>query len=52
VTFDGQKVPEGIKKWDVTVLTISPSKRHHDVTAARQFWAALDHYMATQRSGL
>ncbi len=52
VTFDGQPVPEIVKKWDVTLLSISPSKRHLDMTASRQFWAALDAFTRTLRPDL
>lgn len=42
--MEGAKEHANIRKWDVTTLTISESKRHMDMTSQLRFWQVLDNF--------
>eukprot|EP00040_Diaphanoeca_grandis_P039839 m.260304 g.260304 ORF g.260304 m.260304 type:complete len:432 (+) comp39648_c0_seq1:149-1444(+) len=44
VNFDDQPEHPNIKKWDITKLQISRTKRHLDKTSSLRFWDALDRF--------
>jgi len=44
IQYDDQPEHPNIKKWDVTKLQISRTKRHLDKTSSLRFWDALDRY--------
>ena len=45
---DVDTAPE-VKKWNVSVLTVSKHKRHLDTTTAVQFWRLMDEWLAKKK---
>ena len=45
IYYEDQKIPEAIKKWNVTVLPLSPKWRHKDQSILMKLWEALDKFV-------
>ncbi|EDO06239.1 hypothetical protein BBOV_II002840 [Babesia bovis T2Bo] len=48
-TYDTDSVPAEMSNWDVKVLRINRSHRHHDASIAKEFWEYLESFLLQPR---
>lgn len=47
--FDSEEINATVKNWNVSVITISKSRRHMDNQASESFWASLERYLVANK---
>lgn len=52
VYYDDQKIPDEVKKWNVSILPISKRVRHKDQSVLTKIWESIDEFVLHSRPDL